>query len=84
MRMARETAVPGVVFGAVTSDDAAAVNRVVEAIRNMDRAPVCFIGGPASADARIVSEAVRLPSALDEAVAVVAAAVVTDDVRTSR
>lgn len=84
LRMARETAVPGVVFGAVTSDDAAAVNRVVEAIRNMDRAPVCFIGGPASADARIVSEAVRLPSALDEAVAVVAAAVVTDDVRTSR
>ena len=84
LRMARETAVPAIVLGAVTSDDAAAVNRVVEAIGNMDRPPVCFIGGPASLDARIVSDAVRLPSSLDEAVAVVAAAVAPDEVRTSR
>ena len=48
LRMARETAVPAIVLGAVTGDDAAAVNRVVEAIRILDRPPVCFTGGPAS------------------------------------
>jgi methylmalonyl-CoA mutase cobalamin-binding subunit len=84
LRMARETVVPAIVFGAVTGDDVAGVNRVVDAIRNMDRPPVCFIGGPASHDARLVSDAVRLPSSLDEAVAVVAATVEPDKVRTSR
>ena len=68
----------------MTSDDATAVNRVVETIRSLDRPPACFTGGPASLDARMVSDAVRLPSSLDEAVAVVAASVMSDEVRTSR
>ena len=62
LRMARETAVPAIVLGAVTGDDAAGVNRVADAIGMLDRPPVCFVGGPASHDARIVSDAVRLPS----------------------
>ena len=70
--------------GTRVGDDVAGVNRVVNAIGNMDGPPVCFIGGPGSHDARLVSDAVRLPSSLDEAVAVVAAAVEPDKVRTSR
>ena len=44
--------VPAIVLGAVTSEDAAAVDLVVDAIGTMDRPPVCFTGGPASLDAR--------------------------------
>ena len=61
LRLARETAVPAIVLGAVTSEDAAAVDLVVDAIATMDRPPVCFTGGPASLDASPASGAVRLP-----------------------
>ena len=73
LRIARDTAVPAIVLGAVTADDAIAVGLVVDAIGTMDQPPVCFAGGPASLDAHLVSGAAQLPSALDEAVAVVAA-----------
>ena len=72
LRLARETAAPAIVLGAVTREDAAAVDAVVDAIRTMDRPPVCFTGGPASLEATLASGAVRLPSSLDEAVSVVA------------
>ena len=50
LRLARETAVPAIVLGAVTREDAAAVDLVVDAIGTMDGPPVCFTGGPASLD----------------------------------
>ena len=74
LRMARETAVPAVVLGAVTSDDAVAVKTIVDVLATMDRPPVCFTGGPASLDVSPGSGAVQLPASLDEAVLVVAAA----------
>ena len=84
LRMARETAVPAIVLGAVTRDDALAVNRVVEALETIDRPPVCFTGGPASLDVPLTSGAVQLPSSLDEAVLVVAAATAADEHRSTR
>ena len=72
LRMARETAVPVIVLGAVTAEDAAAVGVVVDAMGTLDDPPVCFTGGPASLDEK-VSGAIQLPSSLDDAVAVVAA-----------
>ena len=61
------TAVSAIVVGAVTREDALAVDQVVSAIRTMDRPPVCFTGGPASLDVPVTSGAVQLPSSLDEA-----------------
>ncbi len=84
LRLARETAVPAIVLGAVTIEDAAAVDVVVEAIGTLDHPPVCFTGGPASLDARPASGAVRLPPALDDAVAVVAAVISSNERRTAR
>jgi MerR family transcriptional regulator, light-induced transcriptional regulator len=72
MRTARETAVPAVVLGAVTSEDAAAVDRVAVALSMLDDPPVCFVGGPAATDPTVASKTVRLPQSLDAAVAVVA------------
>ena len=80
LRMARETAVPAIVFGAVTGDDAAGVNGVVEALRKHGPAAGLLRRWPGLEDARIASDAVRLPSSLDEAVAVVAASLATDEV----
>ncbi|MGZ4838313.1 MAG: MerR family transcriptional regulator [Terriglobales bacterium] len=84
LRLARETAVPAIVLGAVTREDATAVDLVVDAIRTIDRPPVCFTGGPASLDAGPASRAVRLPSTFDDAVAVVAAVIATAEPRTAR
>jgi len=84
LRLARETAVPAIVLGAVTRDDAAAVDLVVDAIGTMERRPVCFTGGPAAHDVRTASGTVRLPSALDDAVAVVAAVIGSTERRTAR
>jgi methanogenic corrinoid protein MtbC1 len=72
MRIVRETAVPAIVLGAVTNDDAVAVNRVAMALAMFDRPPVCFAGGPAAIDTTVPSGAVQLPRSLDAAVAVVA------------
>jgi DNA-binding transcriptional MerR regulator/methylmalonyl-CoA mutase cobalamin-binding subunit len=72
MRVVRETAVRAVVLGAVTAEDAVAVDRVAAAIAMLDHPPVCFAGGPASLDVTGTSGAVRLPLSLDAAVAVVA------------
>ena len=74
MRTVRESAVPAIVLGAVTSEDAVAVDRVAAAIAMLDTPPICFAGGPASLDAGAISGAVRLPQSLDAAVAVVAVA----------
>ena len=84
LRLARETAVPAIVLGAVTSEDAAAADLVVDAMRTLDRPPVCFTGGPASLATRLASGAVRLPPALDEAVAVVAVVISSNERRTAR
>jgi methylmalonyl-CoA mutase cobalamin-binding subunit len=75
LRMVRETAVPAVVLGAVATTDSDAVATVVDAIGTIDSPPACFAGGPAALDARVLSGAVELPASLDEAVAVVRAAV---------
>ena len=72
MRTARETGVPAIVLGAVTRDDAVAVDRVAVALAMLDRPPVCFAGGPAAADASGKSSTIPLPQSLDAAVAVVA------------
>ena len=72
MRTARETAVPAIVLGAVTHEDAVAVDRIATALAMLDRPPVCFAGGPAAIDATMTSGAVQLPRSLDAAVAVVA------------
>jgi methanogenic corrinoid protein MtbC1 len=72
MRTAREASVPAIVLGAVTHEDAVAVDRVAAAVGMLDNPPVCFAGGPASLDATVASGAVQLPTSLDAAVAVVA------------
>jgi methanogenic corrinoid protein MtbC1 len=72
MRIARETGVSAIVLGAVTDEDAVAVNRVAAAIGMLEHPPVCFAGGPKPIDATLVSGAVQLPRSLDAAVAVVA------------
>ena len=72
MQMVRETAVPAIVLGAVTDEDAVAVNRVATAVAMLDHPPVCFAGGPATIDTTVASGAIQLPGTLDEAVTVVA------------
>jgi hypothetical protein len=72
MQIVRETAVRAIVLGAVTHEDAVAVNRVAAAIAMLDHPPVCFAGGPAPIDPTVTSGAVQLPGSLDAAVAVVA------------
>jgi methanogenic corrinoid protein MtbC1 len=72
MRVVRETAVPAIVLGAVTDEDAVAVNRVATAVAMLDHPPVCFAGGPTPIATTVPSGAVQLPRSLDAAVAVVA------------
>ena len=84
LRTARATAAFAIVLGAVTREDALAVDQVVSAIRTMDRPPVCFTGGPASLAVAVTSGTVQLPSSLDEAVAAVAAVTASDERRTAR
>ena len=75
LRMVRETTAPAVVLGAVAGADATAAAVVVDAIQALASPAICFTGGPASMDATVVSNAVSLPVALDDAVDVVGAAV---------
>ena len=75
LRMVRETACPVVVLGAVATADSAAVALVVDAIQTIDTPPSCFAGGAAALDAHLTSGAIELPASLDDAVAVVVAAV---------
>lgn len=84
MRVVRETAVPAIVLGAVTSEDAVAVDRVAAAMGMLDHPPICFVGGPASLDAGARSGAIHLPHSLDAAVAVVAAATAPGERRKPR
>lgn len=84
LRLARETADPAIVLGAVTSEDAISVDLVVDAIGSIDGPLVCFTGGPAYLEVRPVSGAVLLPAALDDAVAVVAAVIGSNERRTAR
>ncbi|MFL5710836.1 MAG: MerR family transcriptional regulator [Chloroflexota bacterium] len=75
LRTTRETVIPVVVLGVVTTADATAAAAVVDALAMLDRPPVCFGGGPAARDVRLLSGATELPPGIDEAVAVVGAAV---------
>jgi DNA-binding transcriptional MerR regulator/methylmalonyl-CoA mutase cobalamin-binding subunit len=84
MRTVRETAVRAIVLGAVTRDDAVAVDRVAAAVGMLDDPPVCFAGGPAALDGDATSGAVHLPQSLDAAVAMVAAATAPGDRRRPR
>ena len=84
LRTARATAARALVLGAVTADDAVAVDQVAAAVRALDRPPVCFTGGPASLDVPLTSGALQLPSSLDEAVAAVAAVTAAEERRTGR
>ena len=83
LRSARETGAVAIVLGAVTNEDVAGVDAVVEAIRTLSRPLTCFAGGPASLEATVVSGAVRLPSNLDEAVSAVMAATAPAEPRTN-
>jgi DNA-binding transcriptional MerR regulator/methylmalonyl-CoA mutase cobalamin-binding subunit len=74
LRTARETVIPVVVLGVVTAADASAAAAVVDALGMLDRPPVCFGGGPAAHDLRLLSGASELPPGMDDAVAVVHAA----------
>ncbi|MFL5673857.1 MAG: MerR family transcriptional regulator [Chloroflexota bacterium] len=74
LRIATETAVPAIVLGAVTQDDATGIGHVVAAIATMSQPPVCFVGGPARLDPDRVPGAIALPSSLDAAVAAVVVA----------
>lgn len=75
LRMVRETKVPAVILGAVATVDSASLGVVVDAIQTIDQPPTCFAGGPAALDAHVTSGAVGLPASLDDAVAMVLAAV---------
>lgn len=74
-RTARETAIPAVVLGVVSTADSTGAAAVVEAVRLLEAPPVCFGGGPAAHDVRLLSGATELPPGTDDAVAVVRSAV---------
>lgn len=69
VRTARETAAPIVVLGVVTASDLAAAGEVVRALRKATLQPICLVGGPLAPEAPEMPGTVRLPAALDEAVA---------------
>ena len=72
LRTARETRAPVVVLGVVTPADLAAAAEVVRALRRSRRPPTCLVGGPFAPDSPDSPGTVRLPTALDDAVATVA------------
>jgi methylmalonyl-CoA mutase cobalamin-binding subunit len=84
MRTVRDTAVPAIVLGAVTREDAVAVDRVAAALGMLDDPPVCFAGGPALPHGPATSGAVHLPQSLDAAVAIVAATTAAGERRRPR
>lgn len=71
LRTVRETAAPVVVLGVVTPSDVVAAGAVVDALRVSPRPPNCLVGGPLSAASLDGVRTIRLPIALDDAVAAV-------------
>ena len=71
LRTVTETDAPVVVLGVVAPTDLDTATEVIDVLRLGERPPVCLIGGPLAADAPDVPGMVRLPAALDAAVAVV-------------
>ncbi len=71
LRTVRETAAPVVVLGVVTPSDVVAAGTVVDALRVSPRPPICLVGGPLSAASLDGLRTIRLPIALDDAVAAV-------------
>jgi methylmalonyl-CoA mutase cobalamin-binding subunit len=84
LRTVRESVIPAVVLGVVTRADSKAAAAVVGALAMLDPAPICFGGGPTARDVRLLSGATELPPGLDEAVAVVHAALDPSTPRESR
>ncbi len=71
LRTVDETAASVVVLSVVAPADLDAATEVIEALRLAERRPACLIGGPLAAEAPDAVGMVRLPAALDAAVAVV-------------
>ncbi len=71
LRTVRETAAPVVVLGVVTPSDVVAAGAVVDALSVSPRPPICLVGGPLSAASLDGLRTIRLPIALDDAVAAV-------------
>jgi methanogenic corrinoid protein MtbC1 len=71
VRTVRETRAPLVVLGVVTEPDALAARGVLEALRAAQRPPICLVGGPLADAPFDAPGAIRLPAALDDAVAMV-------------
>ena len=71
LRTVRETAAPVVVLGVVTPSDVVAAGAVVDALSISPKPPICLVGGPLSAASLDGLRTIRLPIALDDAVAAV-------------
>lgn len=71
LRTVRETAAPVVVLGVVTPSDVVAAGAVIDALSASARPPICLVGGPLSAASLDGVRTIRLPIALDDAVAAV-------------
>ena len=71
VRTINETRAPVVILGVVAPADLDSAAEVIDALRLIDRPPVVLIGGPFASDAPDAMDALRLPAALDAAVAVV-------------
>jgi methanogenic corrinoid protein MtbC1 len=74
LRTIRETGAGAVVLGVVTPADVAAATIVVDALGTLDRPPRCFLGGPLAEGVPASVEFALLPSPIDAAVTMVAAA----------
>jgi MerR family transcriptional regulator, light-induced transcriptional regulator len=71
LRTARETAAPVVVLGVVTPSDVVAAGAVIDALSASAKPPICLVGGPLSAASLDGLRTIRLPIALDDAIAAV-------------
>jgi methanogenic corrinoid protein MtbC1 len=74
LRTIRETGAGVVVLGVVTAADVSAATTVIDALRTLARPPRCFLGGPLADGVPASPEFDVLPSPIDAAVAMVAAA----------
>jgi methylmalonyl-CoA mutase cobalamin-binding subunit len=68
LRTVRETGVAAIVLGVVTTSDAGSAAAVVEALRSVERPPICVIGGPSADALGTESGAVRLPESIEAGV----------------
>ena len=75
LRTVRETRAPVVVLGVVTEADVASATVVAEALRTMETAPLCYLGGPLARHVPETPGIAWLPDPIDAAVARVAKAV---------